>query len=175
MTVTVEALPRALTASLLAAGARQYIDRAGTLWSLTAAGTRYVRTSAGAARYGVPIGSPIPSGGSSRARSSRSSSADSDAPSGSRRPRAAAAPEGAQSVRLPPAQARIATRIFPLAEAGEGPRRGAVVTRNRIDVTNPERATARIDEYLRTADVDALERLSLEALRRRVAALRSSS
>jgi hypothetical protein len=108
---------------------------------------RYVRTAAGARRYGVPIGSPIPTG---RRVATRQRSG------------------GGIEVRLTPVQRDVAERHF----GGDGSERGASHTGgNRLDVPNPARAVEVLDRMLNDpeSDIPPGRRRAMRALRDKIA------
>ena len=132
---------------------------------------RYVRTPAGARRYGVPIGFPIPVGrkvkpkkGRRRKRVVQAEPARTRRPSGSSKPSS-----GTRRVALPPAERPTARRLF---WGSDSPSRGASWDddRNELQVHDRQRAIATIDEALEDSSYDAEQRRRMRQLRDRIAA-----
>lgn len=108
---------------------------------------RYVRTAAGARRYGVPIGSPIPVGRQVRNRSM---------------------PDGSTRIRLTPAQRAIAGRVFGSDSGPNGASHGGGVN---LDVDNPAAASRVLDQAMSDPDLTAGQRRSVRALRDKIGGL----
>ncbi len=119
----------------------------GGSWMSSFAKTRYVRTPAGARRYGVPIGSPIPIGRRNKRRS-------------------------ASSARLPlsPAEKDVADRRFGSSRDSDGRERGAVVTDDgELDVKDPAKAAASLNRVIENPETPLDRRRAAQGLRDRIA------
>lgn len=107
---------------------------------------RYVRTAAGSRRYGVPIGSPIPTG---------------------RRVRNRTMPDGATRLRLTPAQRAVAGRIFGEDSGSNGASNSGGVS---LDVDNPTAAVKALDG-LASDDLTPGQRRTVRVLRDKISGL----
>lgn len=116
-------------------------------WSWDAFRVRYVRTAAGARRYGVPIGSPIPTG---------------------RRITPRAMPDGSTRLRLTPAQRVLAGRVFGEGSGANGANHGGGTG---LDVDNPQAAARALDQALADPDLTPGQRRTARVLRDKVGGL----
>lgn len=154
--VTVEdELPLAASASLSPLPLGRFVRASG----LASFKVRYVRTPAGARRYGVPIGSPIPIG-----RRVKPGTGGRGGRGGSR----SAGPSGARRVPVPPAQRPAARRNFWGDNAGAGSGATWDDDANELDVHDPGRARATLDEALKDPSLDADQRRRTSQLRDRI-------
>lgn len=108
---------------------------------------RYVRTAAGARRYGVPIGRPIPTG---------------------RRVAPRSMPDGSTRIRLTPAQRAVAGRIFGEGSGANGATHGGGAS---LDVDNPSAAATALERALEDPDLTPGQRRTVRVLRDKVSAL----
>jgi hypothetical protein len=130
---------------------------------------RYVRTPAGAKRYGVPIGSPIPIG--RQVKPKGGGPGTSPQPAGGQTPGAATGPK----VPLNDAERDIAERHFGRSDEGaDGKDRGAVVDPDStLRVADPKKAAGVLDRIARNPDNDLTDerRTEYRNLRDRVSDL----
>lgn len=174
-------LPADLTASLRSAGVTSFVDGAGQRWEWSAFGTRYVRTAAGAKRYGLPIGAPIvghgrkpksggggkPGGGGGGGKPGGGEGAPpKPAPPKppEKKPAAKKSPGG---VKLTPAQRDAAERHLG-REPGAG--RGAYLDGNQLVVEDRDAAVKALDKILAGDDLTPGERKARKNLRDKIAA-----
>lgn len=134
-------------AQLRAAGIDTWVDSAGDTWTWDAFRIRYVRTAAGARRYGVPIGAPIPAG---------------------KRVGHKTLPNGATRVRLTPAQRAIAGRVF---GPDSGPNGADHTGGVHLDVDHPADAAKALDKSIAEDDLTPGQKRSTKVLRDKVAGL----
>lgn len=172
-------LPADLAASLHAAGVESFIDHAGVTWEWSTFKTRYVRTAAGARRYGLPIGSPIvgkgrnPSSGGGGGGGGDADGGGAAPPQAPSRPRAANKPAGdGNRVRPTPAQRVAAEQHF---GSDPGNDRGAYVDGNRVVVEDRDKAVAALDRVLADPALTPGERKSRKNLRDKIAATEQAS
>lgn len=159
------------------AGVESFTDSRGDTWTWDAFKVRYVRTPAGAKRYGVPIGSPIPVGRRVKPKTSRSRGRTGQpaTPATPSTPAPSPAPtrRGTGKVKLDnPAQRDIAERHFGRSTDGvDGTDRGAVINdQGDLDIVDHDKAIDTLDRNMDDPDVDAQRRGEYEALRDRIAA-----
>lgn len=151
---------------LLAAGVGAYVDSPGELWIWSFAKQRYVRSAEGAKRYGVPIGSPVPPGGKSKAGGSApAATPKTSAP----KPTAPKSPDSSPGrtgrVQLNPAERR-------LAEQHLGGDSGARYNGKDLEVDDPDKAVAAIGDVLDGGgDLPDADRKELQQLQRRISKL----
>lgn len=149
-------LPGELQQELAGDGMQAYVDEAGHLWLWDALEVRYVRTAAGARRYGVAIGDPIPTG------RRKNPGAKKPAAGGSATRKSPATGR----VQLTVAQRDVAQRAF-----GDDDDHGATMTGAWLDVADPQRAIARLDQAIDSGDLTTGQRRSVNTLRGKIAKL----
>jgi hypothetical protein len=169
-------LPLEVTTRLRADGVTRFVDGAGQAWEWSAFKTRYVRTAAGAARYKLPIGSPIvgkgrkPKSGGGEGGGGEGAPPKPASPKppvrkpGAKKP---AAKKVAGKVKVTPAQ-RDAAEQHLGREPGVG--RGAYLDGNQLVVEDRDTAVKTLDEVLAGGDLTPGERKARKNLRDKIAA-----
>lgn len=184
-------LPADVAARLRSDRVQSFVDGAGQRWEWSAFKTRYVRTAAGAKRYGLPIGSPIvakgkkPKGGGEWGGKSGKGGAapkPSGDPSGGNggeggpskpapkpvsEPTPKTAPKPGGKVKLTPAQRDAAERHLG-REPNAG--RGAYLDGNQLVVEDRDAAVKALDQVLADPDLTPGERKARKNLRDKIAA-----
>jgi hypothetical protein len=171
-------LPAGLVARLRARAVGRFVDGAGGVWVWDAFAVRYVRSAAGARRYGVPIGSPIPpgkkarGGGGGRGGGGRGGGGRGGSGGGSGGAAPTGGSTGGDRVRLTPAQRDAAERHLG-TQPGAG--RGAYLDGNQVVVEDRDLAVAALDRILAGSDLTPGQRKARKNLRDKIAATGSDT
>lgn len=140
-------------ASLTEARVDAYLDRHDQLWRWDAFKVRYVRTPAGAKRYGVPIGSPIPVGRKVKPKTGGNGG-------GGATPK----PSTPNRMQLSPGEKATAARAF----EGDNDHGASINQRGELEVTDKARAGRRLDAIAANPGTSDADRGRAEQLRRRI-------
>lgn len=143
------------SAALAAARVAAFVDLRDQLWTWDAFKVRYVRTPAGAKRYGVPIGSPIPVGRKVKVKSGGPNSSGGSG-SGSR--------STPNRVQMSPAERTVAQRAF----GGDNDNGARINERGELEITDNERAKKRLDATANNPNTSAADKKAAQDLHRRI-------